>query len=158
MATIPLWLLGRGVTAVVITPMVSDANGLLSDSALGAQSFTTIADEISYQGSVTTQEISALTSTRRNSVVIEQDDTMVMTHIMRSTAGENLAAAIWVDPALSNFAYFQFSRGGNSVNMYGALTRYEEDVQRGKSVSRLTIKILDTPGTANPAYGAAFAA
>jgi hypothetical protein len=157
MATIPLWLIGRTVTAVIATPLIPDGDGLLSAAAMGAQSFTGVADEISYQGSVTTQEISALTSSRRNAVVIEQDDTMVITEVMRSAAGQNLGAAIWVAADAPPQALFQFSRGGNQVALYGTLTRYEEDVQRGKSVARLTIRIVDTPGTGNPALGAAFA-
>lgn len=160
MATIPLWLIGRTVTAVVVTPQIANSAGVLSNSVLGAQSFTTVVDEIQYSGSVTTAEISALTAARQNPVVIEEDGTMVVTEIMRSAAGSVIAAAIWTattgDPA---WALFQFSRGGNSISMYGLLTRYEETVTRGKSVARLTIRIVDDRAASSPiTYGAAFAA
>lgn len=154
MATIPLWLVGRHITAVVVTPQVANSAGVLSDAALGAQSFTALIDGIQYSGSVTTQEISAITSPRLNHVPIEQDDTMVVSEIMRSAAGSVLATACWTAAGNPDWALFAFSRGGNSISMYGLMTRVEEGVTRGKCVARLTIRMVDV--AAFPTYGAAF--
>jgi hypothetical protein len=151
MATIPLWLIGRNVTSVVITPLVADSAGLLSAAALGAQTVTAIVDEIQYSGATTTQEISALTSRRRNEVPLERDDQLVFTEICRSAAGSVIAAAIWTAADLPDWALFQATRGGNSVAFYGLATRYEEDVQKGKSVARITLRIVNAAVT-NPAY------
>ena len=152
MASIPNWLIGRNVTSVAVTPQIADSAGLLSASAVGAQTFTTIVDEIQNTGAITTQEISALTARRRNEVLIEEDDSLVLTEIMRSSAGSVLAAACWTAADEPDWGLIVFTRGGNAVTFYAAMVGYEEDVQKGKSVARLTFRIVDIPAGTNPAY------
>ena len=140
---IPLWLIGRTVTAVAVTPLVADSSGVLSAASMGLQSFLAVVDEVSYQGQVTTQEISALTASRRNAVPLEQDDTVVVTEISRSAAGSIIAAAIWTASDTPDWGLFTFSRGANTITLYGMLSRFEQDVQKGKSVARLTLRLVD---------------
>lgn len=154
MATIPVWLIGTQVTGVIVTPLVSNASGVFSAASLGAQSFTALVDEIQYAGMVRTMDAAPVMSARRNPIVFEQDDTMVVTEIMRSAAGSVLAAACWMGSDTPDWARYQFSRGGNSIDMYGLMTGYEEMVTKGKSVARLTIRMVDAG--AYPIYGAAF--
>lgn len=156
MPSIPLWIIGRAVTAVVVTPLIADTNGLLGAATLGAQSFTTVADEISYSGTVQTVEISPLVSSRRNEVPLEEDGVMVITEIMRNSALLNLGALIWMQTDNPDRALFQFSRGGNKIEMYGTLDSYDETVTKGKSMAHLSIRMIDTGVTNNPIIGAAF--
>lgn len=156
MPSIPLWIIGRTVTAVVVTPLIPDVDGLLGAAALAAQSFTAIADEISYSGTVQTAEISPLTASRQNLVPLEEDGVMVITEILRNSALLNLGARIWMQTDNPDRALFQFSRGGNKLEMYGTLDSYDETVTKGKSIAHLSIRMIDTGVTNNPIIGAAF--
>jgi hypothetical protein len=154
MPSIPIWLIGRNVTSVAITPQVANAAGLLSNSTVGQKTITTVVDEINYGGQITTQEISALTASRENPVPIEQDDTLVITEILRQAAGSNNLAACWNGSDNPDVALFQFTRGGNACSFYGLMSDLEYDVEKGKSVVRMTLKIVDTGAgiNQNPAY------
>lgn len=152
MATIPLWLLGRNVSSVVITPQIADSGGVLSNAALGAVTITTTVDEIGYSGRRTTQEISALTATRRHNMEIERDDSLVLTQIMRAAAGSNTLAAAWTGGDAPDWALVSVTRGGNTIAFIGLMVRLEETVAKGKSVARLTLAQISTPGTDNPDY------
>lgn len=155
MPSIPLWVIGRTVTAVVATPLIADANGLFSTHALGALSFTAIADEISYASTVQTVEISALTSSRKNEIPLEQDDRMIISEILRASTNGCLGARAWT-AAGGSWCRFQFSRGGNAISLYGAIADYEENVTKGKCIARLAIHRVTLVGEGNPVYGAAF--
>jgi hypothetical protein len=151
MPTVPLWLIGRTVTAVIVTPQTADADGVLTPGS--GVSFTAVVDEIGYSGRVTTAEISALTASRRNEVPIEEDHTLTLTEIMRNGAALSLGCLVWT--GAPDRASFYFSRGGNSILVYGVLSDYSETVTKTRSMATLTIRFTDTPGTTNPAYGAA---
>lgn len=148
----PVPLIGRRVTLVAITPLISDPVGDLTEAALGPQTVTAIVDNMQLTGRVTTQEISALTGTERNEVPIERADQVVFTEIMRAAAGSVIAAAVWTGADNPDWALFQTIRGGTPYNFYGLLSRYEEDVQKGKSVARLTFLAIDTGAAPNPEY------
>lgn len=146
MATIPLWLTGRHVTAVVATPQAVDGAGLFTPGAAGT--FTGIADEIQYSSNVRTVEISALTSALKNEMPLEQDDMMVITEILRAGTDMCFGAII---AEVAEYCQFLFTRGGNSIALYGVVTDYEETVPKGKSIARLTIRRVQLVAGTNPA-------
>lgn len=151
---VPNWLIGKHLTTCAILPMKADSAGALTNSAVGSQNILTIIDDIDYAGQLVTEEISALTAVRENAVPIEQDDVLTLTQILRSGAGLNLLAASWMASDSPEFAQFTFAWGGNTCVMVGTMAGYEEDVEKGKSVCRMTLRMTDigTGSNVNPVY------
>lgn len=174
MATIPLWLLGRHVTSVTARWQVVSAVGVLGNGASAVETLTGVADSIQYNGSRTTEMINSLTSTRENEVVIEADDSFVITEIMRNkddasyslTAPQyNILAKLWANADSADYVLFTLTRGGtgvsggpggNSYTFYAVMSAYSEAIRKGKNVAQMTIQVIDIDATiANPAYAVA---
>lgn len=145
MTAIPVWLTGRHVTACALIPQTVAANGTLSAGA--SSSLVGSLDGIEIDSTPEEEEISPMTTTRRNPVNIKEGTRFTVTEILKSN-GTNLLAA-----AATAADYFQITltRGGQSWSAYVKRGAYTESLQRGKSTASLTLETVDISGT-NPTY------
>lgn len=147
MPTMPLWLVNSvGPFTVVITPQTVSA-GVLSDTTPVA-TMTASLDDVSIDYTASTENISAMTSGKRNPVVTERGFSMSVGEIIK-TSGSNLLAA-----AASAGDYFKivFTRGAQAWTGYFLLTAYSEKPSgKGKTVGTATFETMDD-GATNVAY------
>lgn len=145
MTAIPVWLLGQHVSACAITPQSVAANGTLSAGA--ASSLVGSLDGIELDSTPELEEISPITTSRLNNVVVKSGTRITLTEILKSNGTNILPAAA----VAADYFYVAITRGGQSWAFYGARGTYTESIQRGKSVASLTLEMVDI-GSANPTY------
>lgn len=147
MAQVPVWCLGRHVTVCSITPQSVASDGTLSDGS--ASSLVGSIDSVSLTSQPETEEVSAMTTTRANNVIIKNATSVTLVEILKSSGTNILAAAV----TGANGDYFKviLTRGAQTWTFYGLRGAYSEDLQRGKSTASLTLEMVD-PNAANPTY------
>jgi len=165
---IPQWLLGKHISSVVANVQtVAASDGALADAITGPEIaslitssgawpnisiVTGIVDELQATGGYTTENISAITSTKAHHVPIARRDQITVTEIMRTgtttqgtpgvAVGNCFLANLW-SSAVSRVVRFSFARAGNRFDFYGLMTSYNEALRRGKTVARMTIEMVD---------------
>jgi hypothetical protein len=147
MPTLPVFLVNSaGPFSAVITPQTVTA-GVLADTTPVA-TMTASLDDVSLDYTATTEDISAMTSGRRNPVITERGTSMTVGEILK-TSGSNLLAAAAV---AGDYFKIVFTRGAQAWTGYFLLTGYSEKPNgKGKTVGTATFESVD-PGTANPTY------
>ena len=168
-------MLGKHVTAMqAVLQTVAPATGLLADSTRGQDSIGLVAstgsstadpptiattaglvDEIDLRVRKVEENISAVTETHANHVVIALDYELIVTEILRQGANNCLWANLWtaVDATqdLSRIVRVTFARAGNRWTGFLLMQSYPELLRRGKTVGRMRLQMVD-PGQANLAY------
>lgn len=160
MSALPIWLTGKGMSSLTVRFQLPAADGTIGNGTSSSVDITGLVDEWDYNGEHTTQNVVAINSTRENEVVVEIDDSFVVTEIMRSYQNLNLLAALWYNADNADYCLFTVTRGGNTWQFLGVMLDYEEIPSKPKSVARLTIGMASIgasntdPGnnTANPSY------
>jgi hypothetical protein len=145
MTAIPVWLKGSNVTACAIVPQTVASDGTLSAGA--SSNLVGSIDSISVQSTAELEEISPMTTTRRNMVPIKTGTTITLVEILKSN-GTNLLAAV---AYAATYVQVSLTRGGQAFSFYGVVADYNEDLQRGKSVGTMVIDMVDISST-NPTY------
>lgn len=145
MASIPVWLTGKHVTACAVVPQSVATNGTLTPGS--STSLVGSLDEISLNSSPETEEISHLGATYANTVLIRRKQQVTLTEILKSN-GTNILAAT---ATAYDVVQVNLTRGAQSWSFYGIVTGYREDIRRGKSTAVMTLDMVD-PNTTNPTY------
>lgn len=145
MAQVPLWAIGRHVTVCSLTPQTVGADGTLSDGA--STSLVGSLDGVEFSSNPEVEEISPITTTRANDVLVKDRTEITLVEILKHTGTNILAAAV------TSATYFKviITRGAQTWTFYGLRGAYSESLQRGKSTASLTLTMVD-PNTTNPAY------
>ncbi len=163
MATIPLWLLGYGVSTITARAQTVDAAGLLSNSG-AAETLVGVIDELSYNGRNVTENINPLTAAVENEVVVEINDFVTLAEILAPDDSSATAGAYSVLPKIwalggadvtgpIQYLLVTVTRGGNTWSFYSVIQEYSESIRHGKCVGRLTVQMVDIePASPNPAY------
>jgi hypothetical protein len=180
MAAVPLWMLGKHVTAVqAVLQTVDPVTGALANAGtFGGISPTAdfiassgsstanpptivfsagLVDSISLRGRKQEEEISSVNETHANHVPIYVGYSLVVVEILRQAAAKSLWANLWTasDPSqnLSRIVAITFARAGNKWSGYLRMARYPEIIRRGKNVARMELVSID-PGQPNLVYSA----
>jgi len=155
MATIPLWAIGKHITAITFTPQsVNTSTGVLTDlTGTSVKQFYGHCAELSLDSQVTTENISAINRTYANNVGTESDTTLKVTEFEKS-AGANLAADLAFTLGASGLVKFVLTRGTQSFTGYGILTDYSLNTSgKGSIKADLTVRQIDTGSDAPLVYG-----
>lgn len=142
-ATIPLWAIGKNITALTLTPLsLNTATGVLT-ATTPVQQFFGHCKSIQLEVDITQENISSMDRPYANMVPIEISHTLKITEHEKS-AGSNLAAA-----AAFTFSLFQYilTRGGQSFTGYARLQGYSMDANKPNVDGVLTLVTIDTGDT-----------
>lgn len=163
MATVPIWLLGYGVSTITARAQSVNAAGLLSDSG-AAETLVGVIDELSYNGRNVTESINPLTAAVENEVVVEINDFVTLAEILAPDDSSATVGAYGVLPKLwalggadvagaIQYMLVTVTRGGNTWSFYGISQEYSESIRHGKCVGRLTVQMVDIEASLpNPSY------
>ena len=148
MATIPLWMIGKHVTACTAKLCTVDSSGVLTaGTGLDAADLvsTGVIDEFELNASRTTENIAAITQVTAHHVRIARRDSVSISEIMRTGQNACLLANLWYSSTsgASDIVQFIFTRGGSTWTFYGVMLSYSESVVRGKNVARMTLGPVD---------------
>lgn len=150
MATIPLWLLGKHLTALNIYPQTVSTAGVLSDAATSA--LLTQSDSIQLSLSPSTENITAVNVPRANSVIVEDDASLNVSIIEVNNTSDPSKLGTYV----GTYDYYKvvFTKGnatGSTATWTGYFTRgeYSEGVSgKGKQIASLQLHVCDVGSAA----------
>lgn len=158
MAVLPLWALGRHVTAIGIQTFAAAPDGTLTAGSLNV-SLLAIIDDIEIDADGGAENAAPLTSPHENQVLVRQNDTYILTQILRPAAGSNTLAAAYYDTATiatevirCDYARIEIIRAGKRFVGYFLMGDYTESVRQGKSTGRMTLMQTDISGDATVGY------
>lgn len=139
MAAIPSWLLGRHVTTITITGVLSDNFGNLTLSTTG--SLTGQLASVKIRSTPTKENISSVDSAIAHNVITEENSSLELEEILR------LQGAQQVLPFMAaSFSYMKvvFSRAGNTYTYWGSRGEFEDGIEsKGKNTCRLNLDQID---------------
>lgn len=161
MSQLPLWAVGRNITAYGITAQsMNTSTGVLADATPTSTYAVSVyghLQECEVEQNVTLENISPMDSLYENNVPIEFGTTYRVTEIEKS-AGVNKLAML----ANSGYNYFKvvLTRGAQTWTGYAVISNYRMTAQKNKvlgSFEMRPVNILDvtsgvTSSSANPLY------
>ena len=153
MATIPTWLLGRHLTAVVVTPQTEGTGGVLTAVTASSAVLTTCVDAIRLALNPVVSNVNAVNDTRANNVIEEDDASLVVTEILKKNDTSATPTNLLAVQALA-YDYFNltFTRGGRTWGGYFCRGAYSDGVTaKGKNVAEMTFHQVNV-GTASLTY------
>lgn len=156
--TIPLWMLGSGTGAVVLTVLALNATtGVLDDASTpgpnDVATLTGLLDGLELVPRRVTENITPLNRVNAHHYEILKAFDVVLTEIMgyghNATPSNHSRCFLGNAWFAGRSAYVKVAatRASRTFTMLGVMTDYDETPARGKSVARLTIKSIDA-GTA----------
>lgn len=152
MTAIPIWLLGKHVTAVTVTPQTVSTAGVLTPST-PVETLVGFWDEIDITSENTLENIQSADQRRDNNVITGTGTTVRVVEILKtndsSATPTNLLATLFYGSA--DYYQVTLTRGGRSFSFYGVARSYNEGYRRGKSVATGEFAMVD-PGASNPTY------
>lgn len=145
----PLWLLGKHLTAVTITPCTEDATtGAVSEGS--ANTLTGQIDFVRLAIDPVTDTIMPVNATRVHTEILLNSDGLVLGEILTRKNG------VISEPILPALAYAYdilkvvFTRGGKTWTYYGRRGPFSDGVSSpGKNICELTLLPIDVSGTPN---------
>lgn len=147
MATIPLWLRGRDLTAITVTPQSVDSSGNLSAGS-NASLYGHI-NVVDLRSEPAKENISPVTSPFANNMIAEDNFTIEIEEILNQNSVNILASMA----SSSDYFFVSLTRGQQSWGFYSTRGAYSESVNsKGKNVCRMVFDQIDVGG-GNPAYG-----
>jgi len=147
MAQISLWLRGRDLTAITVTPQSVDSSGNLSaGSTSSLYGHVNITD---FRSDPAKENISPVTSPFANMMVVEENCTIEIEEILNMNSVNILAAMA----SSGDYFFVALTRGQQSYGFYSSRGAYSEGVNsKGKNVCRMVFEQIDI-GAPNPTYG-----
>lgn len=155
-------LRGRDIYTLTAQGAIANSLGVLSASGAN-QSYHAICDGVSYRGRNVPEQIASITSPYENNFIVERDDSVVLTEILRLGLDQQLAALTFF-LAGTDFTYFVLQRGypaGSTgvavatIQFYGVMSGYREMWHKGKCTGELTINQIALIDQNNPLYSMA---
>jgi hypothetical protein len=151
MATIPLWLLGRHLTAVTLIPQTVNATtGVLSAGT--TQTLTVVTKSITIRREPQSEDIRPVNSSVVNNVNHSDDSTLDLTILLRQGVGA--IARNQIEDAIAASDYFQanFTSGAKAWSGYFTRGTSTDGVTNyGANEASITLRQIDV-GSANPTY------
>ena len=158
MPAVPLWALGRHVTAIGIQTFSAGPDGTLTAGSLDV-SMLTIIDEIEIDEDGGAQNVPPLTSNHESMILVRKNDTYTLTQILRPNTGQNTLAAAYYDTSGSgatlarcDYAKITIARAGKQFIDYFLMADYTESIRQGKNVGRMVLMQADSSGDATIGY------
>jgi len=146
MSAIPLYLKGRHLASVVLTPCTVGTAGALTEVTASAQTLTTVMDSLSLELIANLEEISAVNSPRQNHTVTDDDYRLTLNILEVNNASDpSPLAAVAVSYDVFK-AVFTKGTGASakSWTVYGHRDTYSEGVQgKGRQIASLTLAGVD---------------
>ena len=144
MATVPLWLLGKHLTSVIITPQVVSSAGVFSDGT--PVTLTTYMTGIGLQLNPQVEEINALNTVRENEVILSDGASLELEIIRVNNTGDPAPLRTLV--LASDFfkvVYIEGTAGSQrTVTFYGHRGAYSDGFRgRGQSIANLQLGPID---------------
>lgn len=145
------WLLGRHITTLTARVQTLNENtGALADAGGASPGITDLAnltlagviDEVRLMMNRETDNISPVNSTSSHHVPIKVGFGLVLTEVLRTAVGASLLLNIYTS-GVTNFVVITFTRGLNTWSGTFLMTGYDETIQRGKNVARVTVSPVD---------------
>ena len=155
MADRPTWLIGRNMSTVTITGVTAGTDGTLTDATgTGVQDIVTKFEEITFNSEPITEEISAASSDKAHTVILQEANSATVRCILQTArrTGEstnNQPDALSHLAATYSILKLTFARSGRTYTLYGCRGAYSETIAKGRSTATLTLLPLD-PGQTNP--------
>lgn len=146
MASVPVWLLGRHLTACSLTPQTVASDGVLTPGT--TKTLTAKINRVKLRGQPVLDNVSPVNATKANNVIVE-DDFVLELEVLLVSNGENPLAA-----AVTSADYFTgtFTRGGQAWSCTVVRGEFDDGVEnKGKNTSSLMLHCADI-GTTNPTY------
>lgn len=131
--TLPNWLTGAGVTAIVITPLTVNPDGTFSVGT--ANSLTGRLDEIGLEQVNTLANITPLDERQDNEAIVGSGTTLTLIEILAKLNGCILSAV----GNSCDYVQAGFARGGHTYSGTFVVKSYRETIRRGKSVGELVV-------------------
>lgn len=144
------WALGLNISAVGIEFVSSISAGTFTfASSKSIQAY--LGEGGGLEGSVDTENVVPVTSTRRNPVPLEVGSTFTLTEILRASGNDRdiLAAGYYGGATL--YARVTYTRGGRTFVGVCLMTNISEATRKGALGSTVTFQTIDY-GAANPSY------
>lgn len=143
------YALGQHITVVTIAPITYSAGTGTVGTAKSIQAYLGEGGGIS--GSVDTENVSPVTSTKRNPVPLEVGTRITLTEILRKTGNDrDILAALYYGATLR--CQIVYTRGGRTFTMNGLMVSYDESTRKGAIGSTVVFESFDD-GAANPGIG-----
>jgi len=143
---LPVWLVGRHVTACAIHCGVTvAANGNITDG--GATTIYGHLAEVQIESANELENISEMAQRRKNHVIIESGTTFTLTELLKSNGTNILASAAFA----SDVVKITLTRGAQDFTFYGMIESYTETMPKGSGRGVMRVAMIDN-GAANPAY------
>jgi hypothetical protein len=145
------WLLGRQVTTLTArVQTLNESTGALANAGGGSPGITDLSDltaagvidEVRLIANRETDNISPVNSSSAHHVPIKVGFSMVLTEILRTAANATLLLNIYTS-GVTNYVVITFTRGAHTWSGTFLMTAYDETIQRGKNVARLTVSSVD---------------
>lgn len=166
MAAVPIWLVGKDVTSVLVQPQNVDlttgaltpASGV-APSPLNGLNIFGVLNEISLEETVSSERIEAITSARQNEVVLERGINIVMSEVMRYNDAidgtprfDNLLIQLWAMRwnTGQTIVSTTFIRGAMQYLCYGEIQSYRETVRKGKCIAQMSMRHIRRTDADNP--------
>jgi hypothetical protein len=154
MAKIPMWLIGRGVYTLFITPCSLQSNGTLTELTGG--NLIGRCDEVSISGRNTLENISPMDSRLANNVVVESETVINLTEIMQSLGQANIDNVLALSAMQYDYVRVDIGRNGKTYTFYGVVGEYNENLRKGKCTATLSLHQVNLTnginGMASPTY------
>lgn len=142
MATIPQWLLGRHLTAVVLTPMTVAVDGTLT--AQTPQNITFYTQSIELESEVLGEDIRPVNSPIANFVGHTEDSTLTLEILLHQAGAGTPSNPVASVMATHNVFEISFTRGGSTWAGTFARQSLRDGVRsRGRNVSVAVFRQVD---------------
>lgn len=154
MATLPLWVIGSGITSVVMTPQtVNSSTGVMADTT-PVQTYSTVWKEIAQRSENELQDISASDQRRKNMVPVATSTHITCSEVLQVARRDSqpINAGAGAGFGAGDYFKFAFTRAAKTFTFYGVLESYEERTNgKGEVTGEIALAMVD-PGAANPTY------
>lgn len=149
MASIPVWMLGKHLTAVTIYPQTIGTAGALTDASTKA--LTAVIDSLSLSISPNLENINAVNVNRANNVVIEDDVSLNLSIIeVNNTGDPSVLGTVVLSNDVFRCVFTKGTATGSQATWqtYASRGNYQEGVQgKGKQIATLELHVVDTGST-----------
>jgi len=147
-ATLPLWAIGKHITAFTLTPQSQNTStGVLSDTTPVATMYGHM-QECEVESRNTLENISAMDRPVENNVIIERGTVYRITELEKS-AGTNLLAQAGYGADVFKLV---LTRGAQSWTGYAVAGNYRMSAVKARVTGTFQLEPVDI-GAANPVYG-----
>lgn len=149
--SLPLYLRGKHLTSVVLTPVTVGTAGAVTDVTASAATLTTVMDSLALELSANLEEISAVNATRQNNVVLDDGHRLSLSILEVNNAADPspLAALMFTHDYFKAVYVKGTGASARTITGYFHRENYNDGIQgKGRQIATLTLAPVDL-GTAS---------